>query len=192
MEHTNHRLESLNDQRAAIVERWKALALAVYPERTARFIVREPDRFRNPVGHSVGESLEVLFDGILGDAPAEEMHPALDGILRLRAVQDLSPSAAVGFVFLLKQAIREELSGNGADPASEADLAELFGRIDRLALQAFDLFIQCREQIYDLRLREIRGRTPRPLVAYGPCGNAPADPAENGCTESETRGGCAG
>jgi hypothetical protein len=157
-----NRLDGLQERRAAVIDRWKALTLAVYPERAAEFIVREPDRFRNPVGHLVGENLEILYDGLLADAPAETMRAALDGIVRIRAVQDLSPSAAVGFVFLLKQAVCEELSGGDGDPAAEIEPAGLFDRIDRLALQAFDLFMRCREQIYDLRVREIRGRAPRP------------------------------
>jgi hypothetical protein len=156
-------LARLKDRREAILRRWKTLALAVYAERAAEFIVREPDRFRNPVGHIVGENLEVLYDGLLAGAPAEEMRRALDGILRVRAVQDLSPSAAVGFVLLLKQAIGEELSEGESRLDAEIDEADLFERIDRLALEAFDLFMQCREQIYELRVREIRGRVPSPL-----------------------------
>jgi hypothetical protein len=77
-------------------------------------------------------------------------------------VLDLSPSAAVGFVFLLKRAIGEEMRGGDAQRTCEAGLAELHGQIDRLALEAFDLFMQCREKIYDLRLREIRNRMPAP------------------------------
>jgi hypothetical protein len=178
-----HRLDGLNDRRAAILDRWKALTLAVYPERSQKFIVTEPDRFQNPVGHVVAENLEILYDGLLEGVPPEEMRAALDGIVRIRAVQDLSPSSAVGFVFLLKQAIREELSGT--EPASGVDRSELFERIDRLALLTFDLFIQCREQIYDLRLREIRGRNAKPLALRRAS-------AERERSESDTRGGCTG
>jgi hypothetical protein len=167
MESTMHLHDRLKGRRAAIVERWKALALAVYPERAARFMARERDRFQNPVGHVLGESLGVLYDGLLAGGPAEEMRRALDGIVRIRAVQELSPSAAVGFVFLLKRAIGEELRGSDVNPDDEVDLAGLHERIDRLALEAFDLFMQCREQIHDLRVREIRSRTPNPFGCPG-------------------------
>ena len=158
MESAVHLRDRLKDNRAAIVDRWKVLALGVYPERGARFIARERDRFQNPVGHITGESLETLYDGILEDRPAEEMRRALDGIVRIRAVQDLSPSEGVGFVFLLKRAIGEALHGSDADLNAGIGLAELHERIDRLALEAFDLFVHCRETIYDLRVRELRGR----------------------------------
>jgi hypothetical protein len=107
----------------------------------------------------MGESLGVLFDGILDNRPAEEMRGALDGVVRIRAVQDLSPSEGIGFVFLLKQAIGEVLQGSDAVLSGGGGLAELHRRIDRLALEAFDLFVHCRETIYDLRVREIRSRT---------------------------------
>jgi hypothetical protein len=159
MESAVHLRDRLKDCRAAIVDRWKVLALGVYPERAARFIARERDRFQNPVGHVMGESLGILYDGILDDSPAEEMRRALDGIVRIRAVQDLSPAEGVGFVFLLKQAIGEALHGSDADLTGGIGLAELHERIDRLALEAFDLFVHCRETIYELRVREIRSRT---------------------------------
>ncbi len=153
--------DRLKERRAAILERWKALALRVYPERAAGFYAGERDRFQNPIGHVMSESLEILYDGLLAGGPAEEMRRALDGIVRIRAVQELPPSAGVGFVFLLKQAIEEELRVSGAG------LAALHERIDRLALEAFDLFMKCREKIYDLRVREIRGRAAAPTGLPG-------------------------
>ena len=79
--------------------------------------------------------------------------------MRIRAVQDLSPSEGIGFVFLLKQAIGETLQGSDTNLNGGSGLTELHQRIDRLALEAFDLFVHCRETIYDLRVREIRSRT---------------------------------
>jgi len=167
MESVMHLSDGLKDRRGAIVNRWKALALAVYPERGARFIARERDRFQNPVGHVLDESLGILYDGLLTHDPAEEMRRALDGIVRIRAVQDLPASEAVGFVFLLKRAIRDVLGAADAGPSRDDGLSELHERIDRLALEAFDLFVQCREKIYDLRVREIRGRTSTLLERLG-------------------------
>ena len=148
--------DGLKERRNTILDRWKALALDVYPERAARFIDSERDRFQNPVGHALYESLGSLLDGLLGDVPTEEMREALDGVIRVRAVQDMPASAAVGFVFLLKRAAREVLGEAGED---DEGLLQLEDRIDRLALLAFDQYARCREQIYDLRLREVRGRT---------------------------------
>jgi hypothetical protein len=150
--------EILTSKRTAIVDRWLDLTLEVYPEDAARFMRREKDRFGNPVGQVTREALEALFEGLLAGVPDHRMDEALDGVVRIRAVQDLPPSAAVGFVFLLKQAVRDELGEAGASHVSPRDLAALHSGIDRLALRAFNLFVGCREKIYDLRASEIRRR----------------------------------
>jgi hypothetical protein len=147
--------DALRERRRAILDRWKELALSVYPERAASFLSNEPDRFQNPVGHALDEGLAALFDGAVGEGRPEGIRRALDGVVRIRAVQDLPPSAGVGFVFLLKQAIRDVL---GAAPPEAEELAEIHDRIDRFALEAFDQFLVCREKIYELRVREVRAR----------------------------------
>lgn len=163
-------------ERQAVLDRWRALTFAAYAERGERFLSGEPDRFRNPVGHVLGENLGLLLDGILADAPAEDLRPALDAIVRIRAVQDLPPSVAVEFVFLLKRALREESGGGKWDLPPEVP-AGLLERIDRLALHAFDLYVQCHRQLHELRLREIRARMPVPL--------------RNARAGSDAAGGCA-
>jgi hypothetical protein len=183
VDHTTDRLDGLRERRPAILERWKALALAVYPERALGFL-KKRDRFRNPIGHVLDENLAILFDGVVDGASPESLQAALDAIVRVRAVQDLSPSAAVGFALRLKRAIREEL-GESAD-------AEIDERVDRLALQALDQYVRCREQIYELRLREIRGGAPGPLAALRARAIENADRAAADSVEPETRGGCAG
>jgi len=149
----------LKSKRKAIVDRWMDLALQVYPQDSARFMRSEKDRFGNPVGRITREALETVFEGLVTGRAIEEIRGSLDEILRLRAVQDMPPSQAVGFVFLLKRAIHEELGEVEADRAPSGDLTALHSGIDHLGLAAFDLFMQCREKIYDLRAREIRRRT---------------------------------
>lgn len=148
----------LKDRKAEILARWRELALAVYPQDTVRFLKRERDRFQNPVGHATSDALSTLLDGLLEDWPAGRFDAALDGIVRIRAVQDLAPSRALEFVFLLKRAIREQASAT-----TPAVLAELDAAVDRLALYAFDSYMRCRERVYELRAGEMRRRTAKLL-----------------------------
>ena len=155
-----HLARLLKSSRTAIVERWADLALRVYPRDATGFLSKEKDRFRNPVGHATRDGLGVLLDGLLESLPPERTHEALDGIVRIRAVQELTPSQAVGFVFLLKQVVRDAIGEQAAgEAASSSDLSALDQRIDRLALAAFDHYVRCREKVYDLRLGEIKRRT---------------------------------
>lgn len=176
----------LKERRTSIVDRWTDLTLQVYPRDFVRLMHQEKDRFQNPVGHVTRKSLEGLYDGLLAGYPAEEMAEKLDGILRIRAVQDLSPSAALGFVLLLKRAVRDELDAD----AATVDLSELDAGIDRLVLQAFDLFTHCREKIYELRLTEIKRRASSLLERKDPpVADGPKEPAARRPSQ-DTKGGC--
>ncbi len=145
--------EVLAAKRGSVLERWFQAVLATYPEDTARFLAGGADSFANPVGHTVREGLGRLYDRFATDAPASELSAAIDGIVRIRAVQEFAPSAAVGFVYTLKGILREELSDAGLDPTG---LAALENSVDRLALVAFDVYMKCREKIFEIRVREIR------------------------------------
>lgn len=133
-----------------IAEQWLSLTLDTYQEHTARFLLCEKDPFRNPVGCALKEGLPILLDELLGGMNAASLAPALEGIIRIRAVQDFTPSQAVGFLFLLKGILRRE------SKALPEALAALEDRIDELALLGFDLFMKCRERIYQVKADEGR------------------------------------
>ncbi len=137
-------------QREAVVQKWLAHALSTYPGQTSRFLLDTRDPFRNPVGRALKEGLPALFDQLAGEFDHEQIQPALDGIVRIRAVQDFSASQAVGFIFHLKEITREEL---GPDAPG---FGALLGRIDQLALLAFDNYMKCREKTWDIQVREAK------------------------------------
>ncbi len=133
----------------AVVERWVELTLNSYPAETLSFLSGEQDAFRNPVGQTLRKSLAALVHEVLGAMDNGRMLEALDALVRMRAVQNFSPADAVRFVFALRAAIRE---ATGAVPES------LHSRVDELALMTFDQYMSCREQIFQLRVNELRSR----------------------------------
>lgn len=148
---------ALADRRNRLIEKWLADVLRTYPESTTRFLSQEKDPFRNPVGHALKESLAALFDGLIQPVDLKSLALALDGIVRIRAVQDFTAGQAVAFPFMLKRIIREEFAADMSRYSRE--LADLEIRIDEFALLAFDLFMKCREQIYESKVSEIKRRT---------------------------------
>ena len=154
--------ESLRDclkaKRHAIIERWLTRTLQTYPEHTGRFLSQERDPFRNPVGSTLKNALPVLLDGVLEGRDAVQITPALDSIVRIRAVQDFTASQAVAFLLLLKQVVREVLREEAQGLQDGGGLAALDCRIDEMALLAFDLFMKCRERIYEIKANEARRR----------------------------------
>jgi len=150
--------KALTARKGAIIRAWLAQTLHTYPDHSSRFMAHEPDPFRNPVGHTLKEALSVLFDELLGDMNPETIMPLLEGIVRIRAVQDFTAAQAVAFVFLLKKVLREEIKDAVAGSPGASDLESLEDRIDEMALLAFDLFMRCRERIYEVRVNETKRR----------------------------------
>lgn len=154
-------LESfLLQKRSAIVRKWLDVVLETYPAETAKFLKGQKNRFANPVGSIVSQGIEDLFQELLQTQAIdpERVAPFLDRIIRIRAVQDFSPSQAIAFVFLLKKVIREELGFAIRENQLSEELSALESRIDRLALLSFDVYMQCREKVYELRTTEWKNR----------------------------------
>jgi hypothetical protein len=147
----------LATRREAILALWRRAIFESYPGPTADLLRRGKDRFRNPAGDAIRRGTEEVLDALIRGASRDELAGPLDRIVRLRAVQDFAPSAAVAFVFDLKRAIR------AAEAADGDDLAVLDRTVDGLALLAFDLHSACREKIGEIRVAEARARLGRRL-----------------------------
>ena len=97
----------LEQNRETILGKWFDLIAGSYPKATSEFLAKQADRFRNPVGHAIGASIGPIYDQVVSAMNRDELLHALDGIIRIRAVQDFTPSEAVAFVFELKAVIRD-------------------------------------------------------------------------------------
>lgn len=150
--------EILFAKRSNIIRQWFDEILSSYPSDTVRFLKSQKDPFSNPVGNTIRQGIEDLFNGLIGVEPVSGLTPFLDNIIRIRAVQDFTPSQAVSFIFGLKNILREELKDELRNGLSQ-EYMDFENRIDDLVLQSFDLFIQCREKIYELKAKEVKDMT---------------------------------
>jgi hypothetical protein len=141
--------------RDEILERWINDIIEGYPEETANFMRSKKDRFANPVGAGLHEGLTEILDGILNHVDPNELTQALDRVIRVRAVQEFSPSTAVGFVFDLKRLLREVAEKHGVGDS----LNKFNQEIERVGLRAFDVYMRCREEMWSIRAREIRNQS---------------------------------
>ena len=130
------------NERTKMLARWFDRIVDGYPAETARFLREQSDPFANPVGAGLRDELAPILDAILEDRDPTEVEPALDRIVRVRALQDMSPSAAVSFVLELKAVFSEVADGATGEVAS-----------------TFNVFSRCREQVYDIRVKEVRNRS---------------------------------
>ena len=156
----------LSEKKSTILAKWFDLILESYPADTVKFLKNQKNPFANPVGQTILQGIEGLFENLLDktdSGPDAIGAPFLDSIIRIRAVQDINPSQAISFVFLLKKVIRKELKNNipsirGLENEIAEDLFALESKIDELTLLSFDIFMICREKIYDLKTKELQNR----------------------------------
>ena len=154
----------LAEKKTRIVRKWIDLIFENYPDESQRFFKKEKNRFANPVGQTVSREAGILFDELIKDAMSpENVTAGLDNIIRIRAVQDLKPSHAIGFMLRLKGLVREELEEKALSNGLSSELRELENRIDEAALLAFDIYSQCRQKIYELRVNEFKRQVGRLL-----------------------------
>ncbi len=153
----------LSENKTEILKKWFDLVLDSYPADTSNFLRKQKNPFSNPVGQTIYQGLEKILDELILGSDFEGVASFLDNIVRIRAVQDFTPSQAVSFVFSLKGVIREEVGKARQEGPSYEELLALESRIDSLALSAFDIFMKCREKLYDIKANELRNMTFRLL-----------------------------
>jgi hypothetical protein len=151
--------ELLAQKKSTLVAQWLHLIFESYPPETAGFLKRESNRFDNPVAYQVSRGVKGLYDELLlPEMDSDRALAFLDEIIRVRAVQDFSPSQALAFIFLLKNVIRKELAGELQERSLADEVWELESRIDGLALLAFEAYMKRRERLYEIRVNEVKNR----------------------------------
>jgi len=150
-----------------ILAKWFDAVLATYPPDTADFFKNQKNRFANPAGTTIAEALQGILEELVKGGEIAQCHPFLDNIVRVRAIQDLSASRAVAFVFSLRKILRETMEPDVRSHGLEEEYAKLESRIDELALASFDAYMKCREQVYDMKTQEWKNRMFRLLQKAG-------------------------
>ncbi|MGW8287805.1 MAG: RsbRD N-terminal domain-containing protein [Desulfobulbales bacterium] len=143
----------LTEKKKAIVQRWIDQVLDSYGSPT--FFKKQKDRFANPVGSTISDSLSKLYTVLSENQDLAEAAKPLEDMIKIRAVQDFAPSQAVSFVYLLKNIVRQELVKEKKLDKVLTDLATLEVRIDKVALMAFDFYMNCRERLHRIRVNEV-------------------------------------
>ncbi len=157
----------LQNEKKAIVEQWFDKVVSTYPDDTAKFLKSQKDPFANPVGQTTFSGLTALFDLIISGFDREAAISFLDPIIRIRAVQKFTPTRATRFILDLKPIIRKFVQQRLSVADSIRELLALEDRIDELALLAFDIFMGCREKVFELKANEMRNRTYRAFARAG-------------------------
>jgi len=158
--------DQLAQKKAAITKQWFDAVINTYSAETTRFLRSQKDPFANPVGQTTLQNLTELVNLLIDEDDLSRAQSLLDPIIRIRAIQDFTAARAVRFVFDLKGVIRSQLPQLD-DRESRAEMALLEQRVDELGLMAFDIYMRCREKIFDLKANDVRNRTFKAFARAG-------------------------
>ena len=143
----------LAPKKKAIVQKWIDQVLDSYG--APDFFKKQKDRFANPIGSTVSDGLQNIFAILVEEKDLAEAAKPLEDIIKIRAVQEFAPSAAISFVYILKEIVREELAKEKNREEVLSLLSVLDPRTDKIALMAFDIYMDCRERLHQIRVNEV-------------------------------------
>ena len=157
----------IEDRKDHIIKLWFDATVQTYAPDTAEFVKGQKDPFANPVGSNTLKGLQGLLDQLLKDLDRKAVYSFLDPIIRIIAVQAFTPSQATAFILSLKQVLREMLGKKLQDPQMAKAFMSFESKIDWLCMMAFDIYMECKEKIYQISANETRNRTFRAFERAG-------------------------
>jgi hypothetical protein len=136
--------DRLRQQKDRILSDWFLRIANAHSEATAAFLMKQSDRFANPVAHAYREAMEAVYRALVdgGDIDRETLGYAM----KIKAAQGRDPVEGVAFIHLLKDLFQKLPAGF----ISENDLMGLESRIDAIASIAAEMFIANRGKIAEL------------------------------------------
>ncbi len=141
-----------------LADAWLGCIERAFPGQSGVRPAGARDPFRDPVGSTARSSLRIVADELLGGFNHSRVRPALEAIVRLRAVRDISPDVAVAMFGLARDAANSALSGGDGDPDGRVGLERVGPRVAELERLAADMFVRCRSDIKSIAERASRRR----------------------------------
>ena len=155
----------LTENRKKLVDSWITSVIETYPPESVKFFKTMKDPFSNPVGSTIRRSIDLLFTEITKDKmDSAAVNEALEPIVRLRAVQEFTPSQAISFVFTIKHLLRKALAKQKTDTRISHFLSDVEANTEELLLTALDIYGKCREKIYNLRINQAKNSLNKLLI----------------------------
>lgn len=150
-------LGSLQEHREAITKEWIDVIYGTYPFDTVGFLRSQTNAFSNPVGAKTRKAAETIISALLAPTlESETVTPAVDELIRVRAVQKFAPDQAMAVIFFLKTIIRKHIKAALTSTAAYDELLGIEAKIDSVALQGFKIYSECRDRIQQLRVEEFK------------------------------------
>lgn len=148
--------QTLYEKRQQVLSQWQSAAFDAYGGNIALLRNKPEGRFSNPVVYLIEKATGEIFDLLIKPENDQILTVSVNEICHLMAIQGSKPSRAISFIFALKQIIREELKDENGANYWAAEMVEIDKIIDEIGLLAFDIYSDCRAEICDLKVSEIK------------------------------------
>ena len=132
-------IKFLKNNRDTIVERWFDMIIDTYPDQSTKYLSKKDNAFANPIGSITAVEIEQIFDFLI------------EPIVRMRAVQDFTPSRAAEFVLFLKKILIDLLKENKLQKELSIELLKFESKIDDLMLKVFDLYVTAKTILIEMK-----------------------------------------
>ena len=152
-------LELLAAEKDAVKKHWLNSIIETYPADSREFFASQKDRFQNPVGSALSRLVDSVLEALLNSSKEEVYSEILEEFIRMRAVQEFSPSKAIGFILYLKESVRTVLVKDNDINFRDTELIEFEKRVDNILLTAFNLYTKSRDKLYEIRVAEIKRKS---------------------------------
>ena len=140
-----------------LLEAWFQQVIHSYPPESVKYFERYKETFNNPIGSNIYNSLNNILLEFEGAGRYEQFYQEMQMIMRIRAVQDMTPSKEVAFIMAFKDVVKKELAGELAhNEITSSELEDFFEELDALALMGFDIYTESRELIFKMRIDQIK------------------------------------
>ncbi len=150
-------LELFRQKKEEVVSKWIEAVFKTYPLDTTGFLRTKKHDFSNPVGEITTTVGNYIFDAVAGEHILEDrLSMALERFVKLRSVQEFTPSQSLGVLFVFKQLFREAFLEKLEGKGHVATYLEAESRMDTICLMAFEMYVTSRDTIAQMRITEIR------------------------------------
>lgn len=150
------------EKRNLIIEKWFDALLNNYSPEAAKIFKREKDPFANPLGYNIHLGVEGILDWFEKEEKQDDVayvSAALDKILRILAVQELTPGQALSFIVTFKKIIKNLMRDYYKNKDAMWSEWQIFDeRLDNLMLIAIEIYSNCREKLYQIKVDEANHR----------------------------------
>jgi hypothetical protein len=143
----------IKENRDALAGRWLDAVIGSYSADTGGFIKGKDDRIANPLGHAIREMVDAVLRCLGEGCDEQALGSAMFPVIQMRAVQDFTPSEAVAFVGLFRNSVVSLAMEKEAGPELIIELDDV---VLGLMSRAFDLYSDCREKLWEIKIEEIK------------------------------------